>query len=817
MKNRALVLLTTGVMVASFGAFAQAKSAAKPAAKPAVKAPAAAGAQAPKKQELSPEAVAAEKAFRDAIAAGEPLTAENHFRKLVEANPNPDPELYWLAAETARQSGKGAMRRDRLQNFLRQSKAWDAHAEQAAWELCLSANDCDQYLRLCSHMPPSTKLFKIGLEMLANYRRAKRTSDYLRITEGMLKTFTSEDARCTLLDRMAEMFRDKAPGFDVEKARKLAIDHPLKNMGRLAWTMDSTAELFDQKWRMEFCSKNKQLLSAGNFNWATRIEYDPKKNPQGRALWALYAKDLEKLCLDDKCDPRITLDWLRMRINLTTEFVPAAQTNKASKALADCFLRAARHEPKVNRGDLRQLMNDVANRKLLLGDEIADLRRKAPDCLDANLCTRWGGVCDLADKRTNVVSVMAFMKNNPDRFDVAWGSIGTLLKYAGSAANPPEYSEKAVLDKVLDILGEHVDRAACFDGNAVMNTLSDKRFETRRLDFLRKAYDRTGFNPTWGWLKNDKNNVNRWKWLKDDKGVATFVAAIDPKKTGSDKLLYLRGQMASLRRGAGNLAPEEAHKLMQQANAAYPGAYKNDGSRNSGNWHSIYMMYGDLCRHNSDSAAIMLANLKGKMSRDANWEYVNHALQHAWRGKGGALPHLQMTAERAAIFEDYGAFNDYAVPAEAIDKQTKQLSVKLDYAHTSPYTLKNFIWRNVRDRRFPAELTVQLVGDFYRNYKPGSFDPDWNRDMMDWAKSYSIKTNALSAKLPWEELAQHVLDVDQGRGDIARKFLYEMCWPAGKMEAMRARYMEKMKSFDAATYATELMNLGNGSIIRDGL
>ncbi len=823
MMKRIVVLATVVAMAASTGLFAQAKPAAKAkpavkqaakpavkqAAKPAVKqaaAPAAAPA-AKKAPELSAEAIAAEKAFREAIAAGEPLTAENQFKKLVDANPNPDPELYWLGAEVARQSGKAAARRDRLQNFLRQSqsKDWNDKTEQAAWELCLGANDCDQYLRLCKHMQPSMKLFNIGVQMLGSYRQAKRSSDFLKICAGMLAAFKTDNAKRAIISRMAEMYRDRAPGFDAEKAQKLALENPLDNMGLLWSDMEWTRDLFNQKWRLEFCAKNKKLLPPGLFSWISQIEYDPKKNPQGRALWAMYLPDIEKLCLDGPCAPSIALDWLRMRVNLSDEIIPRAQTNKVSAALLDCFIRAAKHEPKINRAQLQELVWNTARQNLLTRADVAELRRKAPDCLNDEMCTGWGGVCELADKRTNAAPVMAFIKNNPDRFGVAWRSVGTLLKYGETA-------------KVLEILNEHIDRSAGFDGHALMNTLSDKRYDNAtRAKLLKGGYQRTGYNSSWAWLKNDKNNPNRWKWMNEEP-VKSFVASIKESDVGTDRLLYLRGQMAMLRRGNGNVAPDKAHELMRQANAAYPGAYRNDGSRNSGNWYSIYSMYADLCRHNSESANLMVQTLSGKMSRDMNWEPYNHALSHSWRAKGGALPHIKATAEKAAIFEDWSAFGDYAVAGDALDPKTKQLPVKFDYAKMQPATLRGFIWRNMRERRFPAELNVQLVGDFYRNYKPGTFDMEWNRELIDYCvKPYVQATNALCAKLPWEELAQHVLDKDYGRGDIARKFLYEAAWPAGKRDQYVNRYLEAMKGFDAPTYATELVNLINGSIVRDSM
>jgi hypothetical protein len=211
--------------------------------------------------EVSPEA-----AFDAAYKAGNPLTAERAFLELIRKNPNTSAIRYWQAAEVARQNMQPTIRRARLARYLALEKRWTPEAEQAAWELCVSAADAREFARLAKNVPATPLLYRAGSGLLERLRREKRSADFISVAFTMLGKFSNRDDRLAVAVALRNYrYYDNPTGFTTEVVLDTLLGYPeLANTAPVNDFISWCPKKCDAKWLVDYSAKFKVRLGS---NW----------------------------------------------------------------------------------------------------------------------------------------------------------------------------------------------------------------------------------------------------------------------------------------------------------------------------------------------------------------------------------------------------------------------------------------------------------------------------------------------------------------------------------------------------------------------
>ncbi len=294
-----------------------------------------------------------EKEFRDAVKAGRPLTAERAFKRLVETKPNVAAADYLAAAEVARQNRQPALRKDRLAQYLRTEKGWNADVEAASWELCLQNDDVDAYLRLLMNLQPDERLFGLGRTLLDKCSSAVRPNELLRLADRMFLRFADEKSRVTVVNYAVVLVSKDLGAFPRGEVLTFLLAHPVRYTNELHWGESEISRVVDRndvtpEWVLDYVLATKTEIGwHPAFHKIVSAMVDKKQKPS-KAFAKKFAA-LEPILFADGAtfNYENLRQWFSVRCNadIQTLFPEGGDPAKNSAKIADSFRRLAKKLP----------------------------------------------------------------------------------------------------------------------------------------------------------------------------------------------------------------------------------------------------------------------------------------------------------------------------------------------------------------------------------------------------------------------------------------------------------------------------------------
>ena len=166
-----------------------------------------------------------EQDFEAAVKAGQPLSAEAAYVKLVKAGKAVSPRIHLQAAEVARALGKGTAYDDRTLLYLRLEKGWNADVEQALWRLCSAGSDVDLFARLNANSKADRALWSVGRDMLGRLAAANRPQELLKLADLLMSKFPQKDRLNSILGVLHDNSRNCGPNYPKAELAQVILRH----------------------------------------------------------------------------------------------------------------------------------------------------------------------------------------------------------------------------------------------------------------------------------------------------------------------------------------------------------------------------------------------------------------------------------------------------------------------------------------------------------------------------------------------------------------------------------------------------------------
>ena len=723
----------------------------------------------------------AEKEFSAAFNAGEILKCENIFTRITRDRINVSPKCYFDAAEVARRLNREMLRRDRYAQYIRMEQGWNEYVSEAAWYLCMNGGSAEHYLRLTKGVAASEGLLRMGKQMLDSMREAKRSQDILAIAEAMLIKFKGNDkAYYDVHWQLYRYFWNLRQGDEavVEKIRALILKYPCMDYGdeqkdwtcaRMLWDirgslpMDFRAALCKNMGKVPNRILVTSFMEGHGFHEKDYCDKLAKLLPDLEML--AYKEDNHDLAIE-------SINYaIYSEMALADRYYSAAQTNEAAAAFYAKIEKFGKFiGEKMSEQQLRWIRErtrqgwDTGVLRRSSVDYFAKFRSEHPDWLDDDVFVASANFEPTVRKDKNVNSIKAFIARYPTRKDAIIYRTRHLLAEFGPVNETFALLEQFFIDYLED-------SRKWFDFGDAMGRLSRcPATDQEKVNFLKKLYEKIG-NGCGGcfvWMKkNPKHGTNQFI-TKLPEGNA-FVESIDPNRKPaprpSDNLRLRMEEMLTLKRVAGNEAPDRAHQLMteifKEYKAPYPQANRKENMYVE---RALWHYYNELSRHALRSsekfAEICLANFA--KTKDAPW----WMLRDIWDNLR-EKPELQFAVVKArAVAENNpNVYNNYHLP-----KCEEKLPEGLDFNRMGYGELYNFIGRNIShrgDEKDPHRITMkqraQGISAFFRNNNVVDL-AKWNvaypRYVLDWLGGWVVSNSLMTeVGFPYDKIMNELLSV----------------------------------------------------------
>ena len=246
-----------------------------------------------------------EQDFDAAYKAGQPLTAEAAYRKIVQDGAKVNPIVHYRAAIIADTLGKTTMRDDRMQLFVRLEKGWTPEVEQVLWRLCVTSSDPELFHRLAQKVPASPELWSVGRGMESRLYDQRRPAELFKVADILMAKFIDADKRNDVLYYVAQIapenFEKKIATFPKQAYRELVLRYP--DLANKRWFVSN----FDNSWSAQGFTRFDLLDYLVKFplkgdevgDWALRravcsVDFTPKTDEEKKER-ADAAKKINKL------------------------------------------------------------------------------------------------------------------------------------------------------------------------------------------------------------------------------------------------------------------------------------------------------------------------------------------------------------------------------------------------------------------------------------------------------------------------------------------------------------------------------------------
>ena len=712
-------------------------------------------------------AVAADKAFEEAVMSGRPLAAEREFRKLEETRVKLPPDRYFQAAEVSRQLGKSADRRTRLAHYIRVAKNFDDTVEQAAWELSTRHDDVDAFELLVSKLGKSQLVFSEAMRLLDSLRQKKRGPEFVRAIDAALAVFKGEDEVAKLLRRFSDAAAEGATSQSDDAIRFFMEQHKCRDLTVFDRVLMQRRQLFSPIWKLRL------MQSAGGLPSPDVLSSSVEVADGDRAEAAKISKWMAPLVLDGT-HGKLAYHWMRLRLNVRGELFTGGQTNEMSKAFLADFGKVADSKEGYGRGDLCNLSRMVAERTLNHADRAA-LRDKYPQFVPADVAGSIFGLSAACDAAKSTRPYRDFAAKYPDPNELRYQMLTVIAKHGDEAE-----VEECLYTQLLVGGNYGYDRSwRQYSYEHLLRALSVcPKTADGRAKMITRLVEKTGAHPFWKWCR-EHGPAKTNPAMTNDVIKAALAKSVDGLKS-NDRLVEISREIRALgREGKENKAPEAAHRLFDEASRVLPGKWPQKGTR-SIVFREILTRYVWLSIGNSSSATnaakAILAKIDAKDKSAVDTVFTEH-FRIACRGSAETMSDWARATGRASFLaETY------------LPKETKQLPVPLDaFADSSEWTQMMFIERNCcaqkpSDRRLTADTARSVVATAFKSLNCGKMNQDWFCRLLCSAASLVAWEDqaAAAAAFPLDKTASELFVDDM---NIARVLSFlGVCRACGKLD-----------------------------------
>lgn len=752
--------------------------------------------------------------FSAAFKSNRPLSAESAFKKLSEAGAKLPAEMYYQAAEVARQIGRETVMNDRLARCVREDKSWNNRTEEALQRLLPATGRSEDYIRLVKNLKPDAENFMLGRAMLERFKKQSNAGEFTQVAEFMLEQFKEEWQRREVLYRFCWLVADRVPGADAAKLKRLMLAYPIDpgRAGDFYEPISRANAQYDPLFRMEWSLALGSVVSWPIFE---RIcDFDPAKDQQYAKKVAEALNKVRPLVFKKNSDNR---DWYRYQ-NCWVEckrrvigqmFKPGATNEIAASCYAD-FTDAGAIG--VDSGYIYAVYRNSG-----LFNSATDYWRKAHEEHPSYLWRDWA--CDWVP-----LTKADWEANNAK----------PLLDYAAKLASEEhrrhyyyarmyELARLGLVDLWKEIARRHV--RDCLERRAVdLWRVADSLGALKGLDdagkvaFLEGLYQETGSANFWDTLKAEANggqkNREGWAYLRTEAGKR-FIASIGPgRKPGEKRFALMMAIVSCKREGNG---PREGMRLLKELMQTYPAGEfpakpgPEDWRKNSkagDNWlfrraveHAAY-----LADASNEAATEFVRTLYPFIANNNDRWYIDQVWNKTWgpdrTGQAQLLFDWREHLNKISGGKDPGAWNGFMLP-KRVDKLPCGYDLSKVGAWDAVRTLHgNWNSREAKDRRYSEDAAVSAVVQLFSRKDLAGFDQ--NHLSYGFEALYSLAGNErLKREFPYDSVAGQLFKAPD-RTWMQCCFL-TFCRYTGRFDQYFAKYRESFKNESAAFRANRLI------------
>ena len=739
--------------------------------------------------------------FDASVKAGRPYTAERRYNAMLEKKGEKIPnEVLFQAAMVAGEIGKPTVRRDRLIYFLANDKGWNENVETALALICRDGGDASHFVRYMEKAPATPATFQLGMDMLAQMRTAKRTSDYIEQVGTLLDKFRRDDWRTRVLaDVEAFIAAPPYPAFAKDVFATL-VKFPLQN-DKLFLRLAQRYGDFNAPLVIDFCNNNKVLLPAPIFarahNLKTDLNDEALREAYGPKLKAI--EGLVKAANEQGGalkNPEHLQSFIETIVRNGDVFREGPAPLYTPLALAQLFAQLATAKYMTDPMSLRSLATECVDLKVWTADQQQTMMTTYPKLFDYRPLIWDAKIPENARKTRDLGPTKALFAKLDGRHDAKWPCLAYICEL-GDAPLAKQLVEEEILTKPIDFDADNIVR---YFVSCEAMTAAD------RTNFLKGLFAKTGYTPAWDKLV--KFSVNP---IKDDAGWKAFVETVKPGAKGSDPL---RGSLAALwplKPGANNVCPPEAFALADAALKAYNGTFPDwKRPKDSPVIEQVWRKMRELCR-NKDDHDRLVKRFIARVGKGG--PFFGELL-----GNARDSQNISNTLAVASAALKAGAMNPNDFATYQVPENFKGAILAPYYKDMAPGIAAQQVALNCQKtnngrNRWPDDIQIREVNALFATHPVALIPPDQLSAVLD-AMAILVKTNAYVAKLPLEKLAVPLLDEQQGPEWLRTK-LVGVYQAAGQADAAIARYVAGAKKLDPASRYNALTALCGSAVVQE--
>ena len=713
-----------------------------------------------------------EKEFVEAFKSGHPLAAERAFKRLSDERRDLAPNRYFEAAEVSRQIGKAVDRRTRLAHFIKVSKTWNDSVEEAAWEQCLKWDDPDAFILLAEKSAGSRRVYDNAIRLLESFRRQKRAADFLKVADAALAAFKADEDRTALLRQVVAMETETGLGLSNEDLRGFFGRYVCRNLSVLNPVFNSRAAAFPRSWRIDVACSSGALLSPETLVSLATVGTNATERAETVRLYKKFAP----VVFDGK-HGRHACAMTRIHAALVPELFPSGGKEAVSAAICSDFEKVVASEGIVT-NEVVELMRFCAER-VWTYDDVVKMRDRFTQFIQP---TTMSGSFRLAESCEKAKSTKPYHDILSRCSNVGW----------------TRYCMLPTLAK----LGDIAEVKYCFVDELLFGGANDHRYlleavrvapmsDKDRIDLFASTYARTGAHPFWNWCAGDKGAQSNPALT--NAAAKAFLGKIKKDAKSNVRLVEIRREMNALNRGAGNVAPEAAHKLFAEACRELKGAWPQKDKWESRVFGGIVSKYVDLCRYHGGSAPTALKAITEKidLKNERAIRDTISVLVPSSVGERNSLVELARRTQNASYISEV-----------RFDKGTDKLPVpveafaKIDSSAAIGFINRNW-WRdNPNERRLTPELAASLVAVVMKSFDCGKLGSGKAAEMLFPDATSIVRTSPnLAASLPLDKVANEVLDPNLEYGRPAQTFLV-LAAACGKLDPYLNKHVSMLQKLE---------------------
>ena len=740
--------------------------------------------------------------FHASVKAGRPYTAERRYNDMLLKNEKLPGDVLYKAAIISGEIGKPNVRRDRLIYFVKNEPGWNENVEMALELLCRDGGDGDHYVRLMSKEQATEPFYELGLDMLAQLRKAKRNPDYLKVLETLLAKWQDPAHLTRTVAEARQMVAECGNGLMQADIFSRLVRYPVGNNGEFL-NLAASSTAFGAQHVIDYAAQNKALLPVALFervknlkgnvqDESAREAYAPKFQAIADLVVARAKKPGPEATPEQQAafEPDYLLHYIATIIANPELFRnPGARVVFPQQWLAQNFSIVAQAKYNSDTAAVRELANNCVLNKAWTPEQEAAIIKAFPKLFDYRSLFYNNKMAEQARQTKNGAPIVEILNKIPERQDV-WMQCLPVFFDIKDGAMLKKITEAHVFANPLDFDTDNIARY-------FLST--DAISVAERVNFLKGIFLRTGYSEAWKRLVSFGALPQT---VKDDAGFKAFVDSIKPEAKGSDAIAGALTEIAQTKPGGDGAFPPAYFDLAKKALAAY-GAGKQIPNANPAEYakarqiEKLWTVMRDACKTKEDKTKLFLL-FRPVMAKGADFTGLVNVARDTQN------PTNYIAAATASIAA--GAVNPDFYSGMNYPKDFPKSVLADYYKKMTPAAALNHVAVNCDGKNWPVSDYFKNIAQLTSAHPVEDFRVADVYRLFDIVSRTMTATNLYNASLDLEPFAAAYID-RRGGDSFARARLVQLYCMNGKRDDILRRFLASVAKADSISQISDLTAL----------